>query len=236
MKGLVPVTMLLIGRRRPRKHPPTSRGSPMGDDVISGQKFPLGRILRNFRLRMRIPLPHYGWRFTTSLPVKRPHSSTPFGVTALSVMTSLPVTRLPVTSLPIAPPPQMWLELYPYTTGVHFSLLSSSSLSLLISPSSRPSSPFSHPASPFSHPASHFPGSFLPVSLYPYHSLNETPLNRHRNVYVKLTPQSGQPLKTIRIFWSHRWTVFNLYIIYWRCAYCLELVFGRIFKIPSCWT
>ena len=105
-------------------------------------------------------------------------------------MTSLPVTRLPVTSLPIAPPPQMWLELYPYTTGVHFSLLSSSSLSLLFSPSSRPSSPFSHPASPFSHPASHFPGSFLPVSLYPYHSLNETPLNRHRNVYVKLTPQN----------------------------------------------
>jgi hypothetical protein len=49
--------------------------------------------------------------------------------------------------------------------------------------SSRPSSPFSHPTSPF-------PGPFLPVSLYPVHSLSETPLNRHRNVYVKLTPQS----------------------------------------------
>jgi hypothetical protein len=105
-------------------------------------------------------------------------------------------------------------------------------LPLLFSPSSRPSSPFSQPASPF-------PWPFLPVSLCPVHFLSETPLSRHRNVYVKLTPQSGQPLKTIRIFWSHRWTVyrsFSLYIIYWRCAYCLVLVFGRIFKIPSCWT
>jgi hypothetical protein len=42
-------------------------------------------------------------------------------------------------------------------------------------------------------------------------------VNRHRNFYIKWTPQSGQPLKTIRIFWSHRWTVyrsFSLYIIY----------------------
>ena len=51
--------------------------------------------------------------------------------------------------------------------------------------------------SPSSHTASSFPGPFLPVSLYPVHSLSEIPLNRHRNVYVKLTPQSGQPLKTI---------------------------------------
>jgi hypothetical protein len=90
--------------------------------------------------------------------------------------------------------------------------------------------------SPSSHTASSFPGPFLPVSLYPVHSLSEIPLNRHRNVYVKLTPQSGQPLKTIWIFWSHRWTVyrsFRLYIIYWRCAYCLELVFGRIFDQNS---
>ena len=82
-------------------------------------------------------------------------------------------------------------------------------LHLLFSPS-RPSSPFSQPTSPF-------PGSFLLVSLYPLHSLSETPLNCHRNVYVKLTPQSGQSLKTIRIFWSHCWTVyrsFSLYIIY----------------------
>ena len=70
-------------------------------------------------------------------------------------------------------------------------------LPLLFSPSSRPSSPFSQPASPF-------PWPFLPVSLCPVHFLSETPLSRHRNVYVKLTPQSGQPLKTIRIFWSHR--------------------------------
>ena len=105
-------------------------------------------------------------------------------------------------------------------------------LPLLFSPSSRPSFPFSQPTSPF-------PGPFLPVSLYPVHFLIETPLNCHRNVYVKLTPQSGQPLKIIRIFWSHHWTVyrsFSLYIIYWRCAYCLELVFGRIFKMSSCWT
>jgi hypothetical protein len=86
--------------------------------------------------------------------------------------------------------------------------------------------------SPSSHPASPFPGPFLPVSLCPVHSLSETPLNRHRNVYVK-------SLKTIQIFWFHRWTVyrnFSLYIIFWSCAYCLELVFGWIFKIPSCWT
>ena len=59
--------------------------------------------------------------------------------------------------------------------------------------------------------------SFPRASLCPVHSLSKTPVNRHRNVYVKLTPQSGQPLKTIRIFWSHRWTVyrsFSLYIIY----------------------
>jgi hypothetical protein len=59
--------------------------------------------------------------------------------------------------------------------------------------------------------------SFPRASLYPVYSLSKTPLNRHRNVYVELTPQSGQPLKTIRIFWSHRWTVyrsFSLYIIY----------------------
>jgi hypothetical protein len=93
--------------------------------------------------------------------------------------------------------------------------------------------------SPSFHTASPFPGSFLLVYLCPFHSLSETPLNRHRNVYVQLTPQAGLPLKTIRIFWSHCWTVyrnFSLYTIYWRCAYCLELVFGRIFKIPRCWT
>ena len=59
--------------------------------------------------------------------------------------------------------------------------------------------------------------SFPRASLCHVYSLSKTPLNRHRNVYVKLTPQSGQPLKTIRIFWSHRWTVyrsFSLYIIY----------------------
>jgi hypothetical protein len=59
--------------------------------------------------------------------------------------------------------------------------------------------------------------SFPRASLYHVYSLSKTPLNRHRNVYVKLNPQSGQPLKTIRIFWSHRWTVyrsFSLYIIY----------------------
>ena len=62
-----------------------------------------------------------------------------------------------------------------------------------------------------------FPGPFLPVSLYPVHSLSETALNCHRNVYVKLTPQSGQSLKSNRIFWSPCWTFyrsFSLYIIY----------------------
>jgi hypothetical protein len=29
----------------------------LGDDVTSGEKAPLGRILRNFRLLMRTPLP-----------------------------------------------------------------------------------------------------------------------------------------------------------------------------------
>ena len=58
--------------------------------------------------------------------------------------------------------------------GVRFSLLSPSS----------PSPPV------FSHSTSPFPGPFLPLSLYPVHSLSETPLNRHRNVYVKLTPQN----------------------------------------------
>jgi hypothetical protein len=54
VKGLVPVAMISIGRGRPREHPPSiSRGSPMGDDVTSGQKAPLGRILRRFRLRRR---------------------------------------------------------------------------------------------------------------------------------------------------------------------------------------
>ena len=45
MKGLVPVAILLIGRRRPREHP---KGT-------SGEKAPLGRILRNLWLRMRTP-------------------------------------------------------------------------------------------------------------------------------------------------------------------------------------
>ena len=44
---------------------------------------------------------------------------------------------------------------------------------------------------PSSHPASPFPGPFLPVSLYYVHSLSETPLNRHRNVYVKLTQDTS---------------------------------------------
>ena len=42
--------MLLMERGRPREHP---KGIPMGDDVISGEKAPLGRIVCNFRLRMR---------------------------------------------------------------------------------------------------------------------------------------------------------------------------------------
>ena len=44
MKGLVPVAMLLIGRRRPREH----------------HKGTSDRILRNFRLRMRAPHPSKG--------------------------------------------------------------------------------------------------------------------------------------------------------------------------------
>jgi hypothetical protein len=53
-------------------------------------------------------------------------------------------------------------------------------LPLLFYPSSCPSSPSSHPTSPFPRP-------FLPVSLYPVHSLSETPLNRHKNV-CKINP------------------------------------------------
>ena len=66
------------------------------DFVTSGQKTPLGRIWRNFQLRMRRT-----YFRTGSLPV--------------TWLMSLPVTWL--TSLPVAPP-QMWLCPYPYTTVV----------------------------------------------------------------------------------------------------------------------
>jgi hypothetical protein len=41
----------VIGRGRPRE--PLNG---ISDDVISGEKVPLGRIMRNFRLRMSAPL------------------------------------------------------------------------------------------------------------------------------------------------------------------------------------
>jgi hypothetical protein len=68
--------------------------------------------------------------------------------------------------------------------------------------------------------------SFSPFSLYPVHSLSETPLNCHRNVYVKLTPQSGQLLKTIRIFWSHRWTVYRNFSLYYILKMCILFGIG----------
>ena len=82
-------------------------------------------------------------------------------------------------------------------------------LPLLFSPSSRPSSPFSQPASPF-------PWPFLPVSLCPVHFLSETLLSCHRNVYVKLTPQSGQPLKPSKFSGpiAGRLTEVSVYILY----------------------
>ena len=47
----------VIGRGRPREHPKgLYKKSPMGDDVTSGQKAPLGWILRNFRLRIHVLL------------------------------------------------------------------------------------------------------------------------------------------------------------------------------------
>ena len=93
--------------------------------------------------------------------------------------------------------------------GVRFSLLSPSSL--------------------FSHPLLLSPGLPIPCPLSQW--------NRHRNVYVRLTPQSGQPLKPSKFSGpiAGRFTEVSVYILYWRCPYCLELVFRRIFKIPS-WT
>ena len=86
------------------------------DDVTSGQKAPLGWILRNFRL---------------CIP-----KGTPFGalLVALSVMCTFCTTTIVSSTkctgcacardhfqfrsgpLPVAPQPQIWLELYPYTT------------------------------------------------------------------------------------------------------------------------
>ena len=65
-------------------------------------KGPTRALLRNFRLRMRKTY-FRTCTWLVSLPV--------------TWLTSLPVTSLPVMLLPVAPP-QMWLELYPYTTNI----------------------------------------------------------------------------------------------------------------------
>jgi hypothetical protein len=75
-------------------------------------------------------------------------------------------------------------------------------------------------ASPFSRPlllALPPLFSFPPVSLYPVHSLSETPLNRHRNVYVKLTPQNHPNFLvdgTRKFGWFWEVTEVSVYILY----------------------
>jgi hypothetical protein len=86
------------------------------DDVTSGEKAPLGRVLRNFRLRMRTTHPskgtpsgsceawwrHFRWNGPTradiaQLPVAHAHTppfqGNPFGVTSHPVAMLLPVMR-----------------------------------------------------------------------------------------------------------------------------------------------
>jgi hypothetical protein len=162
VKGLVPLAMLHIGRGRPREHhkgtsdrillnfrshmraPHPSKGSPTGE-VISGQKAPLGRILRNVRLRQRAPkgtvrghvtFGHYWWRLMTSLSVKDPTRADIVqlpGAHSHAITSSQALFRWrhirsrdfrrrhfrsgPVTWLPVDPP-QMWPELSPHTTHV----------------------------------------------------------------------------------------------------------------------
>ena len=100
-----PVAMLLLLRKkRGEKRRTYFRLGPLQDRGFSGQKNPLGRILCNFRLRMRRTyFRTCEWRL--------------FGVTWL---TSLPVTWL--TWLAVAPP-KIRLCPYPYTTVVGFTTI-----------------------------------------------------------------------------------------------------------------
>jgi hypothetical protein len=96
------------------------------DDITSGQKAPLGWILCNFRLRIPKGTP-FG-----ALPVALSVMCT-FCTTTIVVVQNVPVVhvhaitsssgqghfRLHMRSLPVAPQPQIWLELYPYTTDTH---------------------------------------------------------------------------------------------------------------------
>ena len=52
-------------RGRHREHSQTSKGSPTGDGVTSGEMAPLGRILHNFRLRTIKPKGTTGARHVT---------------------------------------------------------------------------------------------------------------------------------------------------------------------------
>jgi len=103
------------------------------DDVTSSENVPLGRILRNFWLRMRAPtLPRELLRgHVTFDDVTSTGSHATSGHAQRYIFyyyyskcgnrlrmrtRSLPVTWLPVTSLPVAPP-QMRLWLCWYTTN-----------------------------------------------------------------------------------------------------------------------
>ena len=112
----------------------------MGDDVTSGQKAPLGRKLRNFRLHMRTSFqcgycatgcacayPRNPLRGTSRSPVGHAHilyyysSKKKSGKTPGMRRTYFRgrpgtllvtwLTSLPITWLPVAPPPQIWFEI-----------------------------------------------------------------------------------------------------------------------------
>ena len=102
----------------------------MFDDVISGEKAPLGRILRNFRFVTSLPVAMPVMRIYTfcTTTIVRKKCGNRLCMRSLPWLTWLPVPWLPVTpfpiradsghvtsgaSFPVAPlfaPPEMWLE------------------------------------------------------------------------------------------------------------------------------
>jgi hypothetical protein len=116
------------------------RGHVTFDDITSGEKAPLGRILRTFRLRMRTPFQGNPlWlRYLRSHPVAMPVMRNGTFCTTivrkkrgnrLRIGTrSLPVTwrhfrsgLLPVTSIPVAPPPCTTTSNMTWTVLIYYS-------------------------------------------------------------------------------------------------------------------